>query len=241
MSIQTDTRVQDVAAGIPSSGIRGVDRRARDLQLRDGFLPERRKLVAVLVRDPNTGDARCSIFPDFELAERFISATIKIAGRQAFLAYWTLGEKPELPQVHHGEGQAEVVVVSRSGEALELVKPLTFPDMETARAYFERDREREIAAARASIFWALSLQIRRDATGTVRLTPPSPGAGSQTSDQFEQLRGRAPVLSTGAERYPSLPKDGGQIVSVRSVLSVERWPVRAPRQFSGFHSPPGKF
>ena len=241
MSIQTETRDWQLAEGLRSCGIRGADRRDRDLQLREGFLPERRKLVAVLVRDTKTGAARCSIFPDFEFAERFISATIKIAGRQAFLAYWTLGEEPELPQAYRGEGQAEVVVVSRGGKALELVKPLTFPDMASARAYFERDREREIAAARASVFWALPLQIRRDAMGVVRLTPPLPRAGSDISDQFEQLRGRATPLSTGAERDSSLPNAGGQIVSVRSVLSVERWPVRAPRQFSGFHSPPGKF
>ena len=241
MSTGTDTRKQHVGAGNPSSGIGGADRRERDLQLREGFLPERRKLVTVLVRDPNTGDARCSIFPDVEFAERFICASIKVAGRQAFLAYWTLGEEPNLPQLSHGERQAEVVVVSRSGQALDLVKPLTFPDMETARVYFERDREREIAVVRASIFWALPLQIRRDLTGAVRLSPRFPGAVLQTSDQLEDLRARAPLLNTGAERDPGLPQAGGQIKLVRSVLSVERWPARAPREFKGFQSPPGRF
>ena len=99
MSTGTDTVIQRAGAGSQFTGTGSADRRDRDLQLRRGFLPERRKLVTVLVRDPNTGDARCSIFPDVELAERFIRATIKVSGRQAFLAYWTLGEEPNLPEI----------------------------------------------------------------------------------------------------------------------------------------------
>jgi len=231
MSTGTDTVIQRAGAGSQFSGSGGADRRDRDLQLRRGFLPERRKLVTVLVRDPNTGDARCSIFPDVELAERFIRATIKVSGRQAFLAYWTLGEEPNLPDMSSRERPAEVVVVSRSGEALELVKPLAFPDMDAARAYFERDREREMAAADASVFWALPLQIRRDAAGAVRLSPPFPGAVRHAAEQDKGQSARASLLNP----------DGDQIVAVRSVLSVERWPDRGPREFKGFQSPRGRF
>lgn len=239
MSTGADTGLQHAGAVIPSSVI--ADRRDGNLQLREGFLPERRRLVTVLVRDPNTGDARCSIFPDIEFAERFIGAMIKVAGRQAFRAYWTLGEEPNLPEVSYGGRQAEVVVVSRIGQPLELVKPLAFPDMETARIYYEREREREIAAVRASVFWAFPLQIRRDGTGAVRLSPRFPGAVRQRSEQLEALGVRAPLLNTGAGLDPSVRQAVSQVLSVRSVLSVERWPARAQREFKGFQSPPGKF
>jgi hypothetical protein len=238
MPIETDTRNEQAGSGSSFTRMGGVDRRDRDLQLREGFLPERRKLVTVLIRDPNTGDARCSIFPDVEFAERFIRATIKLEGRQAFLAYWTLGEEPDLPQLNSTGRQAKVVVVSRSGEELGLVKPLTFADMEAARVYFESDREREIAAIKASVFWALPLQIRQDAAGAVRLSSP-PGALHQESDQLEHSR--ASLLNTRAERDPGFLTGGGQIMSVRSVLSVARWPTRGPGEFKGFQSPRGKF
>lgn len=235
MSMQTHPGVQH----LETTG-NGPDRRDRDLRLREGFLPERRKLVTVLVRDPNTGDSRCSIFPDIEFAERFIRARIQVAGRQAFLAFWTLGEDPELPGVSDGERRPAVVVVSRNGEVRELVKPLAFPDMETARIYFESDREREIAAANASVFWALPLQIRRDGAGVVRLSPPFPRLVHHSSEQFEHLRTPVPVPNVGTGRDQDMPwRD--KITAVRSVLTVERWPSREPRTFEGFHSPPGKF
>ena len=223
--------------------IAGDERRQRGLQLRTNLLPERRKLVAVLVRDAEASNALCEIFRDIESAEAFIRARLERQDRQGFLAFWTLGEEPGVAGTK-GEQNPEVMMVVRDSERPELVHPLTFRDMESAETFLRSDADPGFSPRDASIFWALPINITRDRAKVVKLSPSFPpradGQGPSGALALPALLTAVEIQKPTTELHWKVTARD-QVFEVRRVLAVKRWQAPATGSFSGFRSPPGRF
>jgi hypothetical protein len=234
----------DRAAEMSSPEIAGDKRRQRRLQLRTNLLPERRRLVAVLVRDAEASNALCEIFRDVESAEAFIRARLERPEMQGFLAFWTLGEEPGVVGTNDDQNP-EVMIVVRDSERPDFVHPLTFRDMESAQTFLRSDSDPGFSPGDASICWALPINITRDRTEVVKLSPSSPpradGQGPAGALALPALLTavREVQKPTAELHWKVTARD--QVFEVRRVLAVKRWQVPATRSFSGFRSPPGRF
>jgi hypothetical protein len=222
--------------------IAGDKRRQGGLQLRTNLLPERRRLVAVLVRDAEASNALCEIFRDVESAEAFIRSRVERPEMQGFLAFWTLGEEPDVVGLD-GEQDPEVMIVVRDRERPDFVHPSTFRDMQSAQIFLRSDPG--FSPSDASICWALPINITRDRTEVVRLSPSLP----PRADRLGPAGALAlPTLRTAATEVQQPTTEPhwkvttrDQVFEVRRVLAVKRWQTPTTKSFSGFRSPQGRF
>ena len=149
------------------------NKRRRHPQLREGLLPERRKLIAIFARYVATDQSSCHIFSDIDVAERFMRIAVKQTRGLGLLVFSTLGEEPGLYEIADEEPWPEVLVVARHPDAEDSVRPLAFSDMKSAQAIIESSaRASEIDTARSSLSWAVALKIYRDETGAIKLSSP---------------------------------------------------------------------
>lgn len=224
--------------------IAGTERRQRGLQLRTNLLPERRKLVAVLVRDANAGNSLCEIFRDVESAEAFIRARLERPEKQGFLAFWTLGEAPDVAGTK-GEQDPEVMIVVRGSGRPDFVYPLTFRDMQSAETFLESNSDPGFSPSDASICWALPINITSDGSGMIKLSPPLPPLADRRGSSGALILPASPT-AVGEVQKPITElnwevTDRDKISEVRRVLAVKRWQAPAAESFSGFRSPQGRF
>jgi hypothetical protein len=219
------------------------NKRRRHLQLREGLLPERRKLIALFTRAAATDQSSCHIFSDIDVAERFMRMAVKQTRRLGLLVFSTLGEEPGLYEIADEEPWPEVLVVARHPDAEDGVRPLAFSDMRSAQAIIESSaRASEIDTARSSLSWAVALKIYRDETGTIKLSsPPQMREGPTPASRDETSQN--PLVSAGDHEDLTppnyLPVDN--VTAVRRVLNAHRWRDSLGRDFDGFNSPPGRF
>lgn len=224
--------------------IAGTERRQRGLQLRKNLLPERRKLVAVLVRDAEASNALCEIFRDVKSAEAFIRARLERPEMQGFFAFWTLGEEPDVAGID-GAQDPEVMIVVRDSERPDFVHPLTFRDMQSAQIFLRSDSDPGFSPSDASICWALPINITSDRTDVIKLSPSLPPRADRQGPAGALA---LPALLTAVKEVQK-PTTGlhwkvtarDRVFEVRRVLAVRRWQTPATKSFSGFRSPQGRF
>jgi hypothetical protein len=224
--------------------IAGTERRQRGLQLRTNLLPERRKLVAVLVRDAEASNSLCEIFRDVESAEAFIRARLERQERQGFFAFWTLGEELDVAGTN-GEQDRELMVVVRDSERPDFVQPLTFRDVQSAQRFLRSDSDPGFSLSDVSICWALPINITTDRSGVIKLSPSLPPRADR-----QGLAGALtlPASPTAVKEVQTPTTDlhwevtaRDKVSEVRRVLAVKRWQIPPAESFSGFRSPRGRF
>lgn len=229
--------------------VRGRDASPRQggLQQRKDLLPEGRSLVAVFVRDAERAShSRCETFADVESAEAFIQASLKRRTKQGFLAFWTVGEKPN-GEATKTQQEPEVMVVIPDSKRPDLLYPLAFPDMESAGAFVQSESERWLQSHDASIYWTVPINISRDESGVVRLSPSLPPHTDHQTPAGAPRPESAPARSASVYHKESIdlsppPAAARDSVSeVRRVLAVKRWQAPLRKSFSGFQSPQGRF
>lgn len=235
-------RAVDNVAEATSPQVDGSTRR-RFLRLREGLLPERRKLIAVLTRHAGADQSSCHIFPDTDVAERFIRSAVKQTGRLGLLAFSTLGEEPSRYIIADEELRLEVLVVARHPHAEDGVRPLVFPNIKSAREIVESSASAgEMDEARSSLSWVMALKIYRDETGAIKLSSP-PNLREVLTPASRDVTGQIPLVSASGHEDLTPPNYllGDNVTTVRSVLNGRRWPDSLGRDFDGFNSPPGRF
>ena len=237
-----DGQAVDCIAEATSQQVDG-NRRSRYLHLREGLLPERRRFIVVLTRHSATDQSSCHIFPDIDVAERFIRSAAKQTRRLGLLVFSTLGEERDRSEIVDEELKPEVLVVARDPHAEDTVRPLAFSDMKSAQANIEFSASTgEIDAARSSLSWAVPLKIYRDDSGAIKLSRP-PQLREGAALESGAGTGLVPVVSAAGHEDFAPPNHvpGDNVTAVRSVLYARRWRDSAGRDFDGFDSPPGRF
>ena len=219
------------------------NKRRRHPQLREGLLPERRKLIAIFARYVATDQSSCHIFSDIDVAERFMRIAVRQRRRLGLLVFSTLGEEPGLYEIADEEPWPEVLVVARHPDAEDSVRPLAFSDMKSAQAIIESSaRASEIDTARSSMSWAVALKIYRDETGAIKLSSP-PHLREGLTRTSRDVTSQIPLDSAGDHEDLTppnyLPVDN--VTAVRRVLNARLWRHSLARDFDGFNSPPGRF
>lgn len=202
-------------------------------------LSSSRTRVCVLVREKGgRSPVVCKTFSHVEPAEAFIQGRLASGARQGFLVFWTLPGEPAADDLREGQ-RAEVMVIVPDKDA-DSVLQFAFADVETARAFVQR----EYAGRDASITWTVSIGVSTDVRGTVSLSPSTPPqtATAELSVTFQTDVREA--LSYADEPQPEARTREAfhtpLTVEVRKVLAVKRWEF-IPGSFAGFGSPPGRF
>lgn len=180
---------------------RNADQLQHGLQGQIDLLPRGRSVVAVFLRDANASHCRCATFPNVRSAEAFIEARLRRHGRQGFLAFWTLAGRPNGETRTACERKPEVMAVI--AETPELVQPLAFADIESARAFVEYYTQRRPHMPAPVICWAIPIRISTTGSGGVRLSPSSPPCiDDQAADgEATETRGTGGEAGTYEKRH----------------------------------------
>jgi len=224
-----------------------IERRA--LKGQKDLLPQGRSVVAVFVRDAEkAGHSHYETFPDVEAAEAFVEARVKRGGKQGFLAFWTLAQKPDADEATRDEEKPEVMAVFSDGETQDVARLLAFPDMQSARAFAQFQSKCDPRMPEPSICWAVPISISSDDSEGVKMSPSLPPRTSTSNvrriNVLRQQTKTAGPLGAYEDQHIDLwrsPARRDNISEVRRVLAVKRWQPSREKSFSGFGSPAGRF
>ena len=179
---------------------------------------------------------RVHSFPDADSAAAYIEFWFPREHRPTLIAFWSLDREPE-------SAVAETVVLVRNRPDSETAYPFSFVDARSAHAFLCAEVSRGLDPSTVSVHVGVPVSVRSVADH-VALSPSAPPAPVATVVAAEPVPGAESFHDTPAVTHavssapPLLPDDF--VDRVLRVLRIRRWQVTYA-QFSGFHSPPGRF